>query len=337
MTGAPPVVAPLATVGSTLADVTVGGALAAATATLRCAAVPSPRLDALLLLGHVFGASKAELLAHPERPLDAAQAAALGALVARRAAREPLAYLLGQREFYGREFLVTPAVLVPRPETELLVELALDYLRGTPHLGEAAGMSPRCPEGRAQPGVSWSGLQADSISADPPTAWVVDVGTGSGVIAVTLAAAVPALRVLAVDRSLAALRVAGQNAERQGVAARVHLLQADLLAGIGGPLRLIVANLPYIPSATIDGLMSEVARHEPRAALDGGPDGLALNRRLLAQAAARLAPGGLLLLEMDEEQGAALRAAAGASLPTADVAVVPDLAGRDRVLRVQQP
>jgi release factor glutamine methyltransferase len=140
-----------------------------------------------------------------------------------------------------------------------------------------------------------------------------------------------------VDRSLQALRIARQNAERHGVAERVHLLQGGLLAAVRGPLKLIVANLPYIPTARIETLMPEVARHEPRSALDGGPDGLALNRRLLAQVPALLAPGGLLLLEMDEEQGGALRAAAQAALPTADVTVVKDLAGHDRVLRVQLP
>ena len=248
-----------------------------------------------------LGASKAGLLAHPERALDRTQRAAFDALVARRAAREPLAYLVGHREFYGRELLVSPAVLVPRPETELLVELGLAHLR-----------SSQRPGG------------------------VVDVGTGSGALAVTLAAEHPALRVVAVDRSAAALLVARANSRRWEVAPRVGLLQSDLLGAVRGPLALIVANLPYIPSAAIDALMPEVACHEPRLALDGGADGFTLNRRLLAEAAPRLTTGGLLLLEMGADQGAALAATARRVLADADVAVERDLAGCDRVLRVRR-
>ncbi|HLH21092.1 MAG TPA: peptide chain release factor N(5)-glutamine methyltransferase [Chloroflexota bacterium] len=295
-TPAPPLV-----LDATLPDgVTVDAALSWAKRALRAAAVPSPALDALLLLAATLHASKASLLAHPERALTGAEAGQYAAWVARRAQRVPLAYLLGTREFYGRDFLVTPDVLVPRPETELLIEIALDHLRG-----------------QAAPG------------------WAADLGTGSGALAVTLAAERPGLRLVATDRSPAALAVAATNAARHAVADRVSLLAADLLGGVVGPLGLVVANLPYIPTAAIDALMPEVARHEPRLALDGGPDGLALNRRLLAEAATRLAPGGLLLLEIGNDQGAALRAEAARRLPGADVAVVTDLAGHDRVLRVR--
>jgi release factor glutamine methyltransferase len=280
---------------------TIGAALADATAVLRAADVPGARLDALLLLGAVADATRAELLAHPERALDPTQRAAFDALVARRVAREPLAYILGQREFYGRDFLVSPAVLVPRPETELLVELSLAYLRT-----------------REQP------------------CGVVDVGTGSGAVAVTLAAECPALRILALDRSAAALAVARANALRWQVALRVRLLQGDLLGAVRGPLALIVANLPYIPSAAMGALMPEVARHEPRLALDGGVDGLAPNRRLLAEAATQLVDGGLLLLEMGADQAAPLVAAAHGVFGGADIAVERDLAGCDRVLRVRR-
>jgi len=316
---------------------TIGAALADVTAVLRAGGVPSPHLDALLLLGHVLGASKADLLAHPERPLDAEQAAALAALVGRRAAREPLAYLVGQREFYGRAFRITPDVLVPRPETELLVELALDHLRRASRLERPTTPVRRRPEGRAHTAASSSGPQAGSLPGQSAACWAADIGTGSGALAVTLAAEREDLRLLAVDRSLEALRVARQNGERHGVAERVHLLRGDLLAAVRGPLGLVVANLPYIPTASLDTLMPEVARYEPRVALDGGLDGLALNRRLLAQAPALLAPGGLLLLEIGAEQAGVLRAAAQAALPTADVTVVKDLAGHDRVLRVQRP
>ena len=282
-------------------DMTAGAVLTVATTVLRHAGVPSPDLDALLLLAEATGASKATVLAHPERPLDEVPATRYADLVRRRAERVPLAYLLGRREFYGRELVVSPSVLVPRPETELLVDLALEYLRGR----------------------------------EPTETWAADVGTGSGVLAVTLAAERPGLRLLATDCSQAALAVAQANAVRHGVADRVSLVCADLLAGSGGRFALIVANLPYIPTAAVDCLMPEVARHEPRLALDGGPDGLDLNRRLLAQARSRLAPNGLLLLEMGHDQGVALRAEAARLLPTADVAVVRDLAGCDRVLRVR--
>ncbi|HZR98062.1 MAG TPA: peptide chain release factor N(5)-glutamine methyltransferase [Chloroflexota bacterium] len=279
---------------------TTGAALASATRALRAAGVPLPELDALLLAAHALGLGKASLLAHPERALTAAEAARLDALVTRRADRVPLAYLLGEREFYGRDFRVTPDVLVPRPETELLVEVAMEWLRER-----------------------------------PATGWAADVGTGSGTLAVTLAAERPGLRVVATDRSPAALAVAAVNAARHAVAARTHLVCTDLLGGVAGPLGLVVANLPYIPSDAIAGLMLEVARHEPRLALDGGPDGLAPIRRLLAQAPARLAPGGLLLLEIGGDQGPAVRAEAARLLPGADIAVLKDLAGHDRVLRAR--
>jgi release factor glutamine methyltransferase len=183
-------------------------------------------------------------------------------LVERRLRGEPLAYLTGEREFMGLSFNVSPAVLVPRPETELLVETALVLLR-------EGGPSPL----------------------------VVDVGTGSGAIAVSLAVHHPPVRVVAVDISGAALVVARANARRHGVADRVSFVQGNLLADIGGPADLIAANLPYIPSGELDGLPAEV-RCEPRLALDGGPDGLDLYRRLVPQALRLLKPGGHLLAEL---------------------------------------
>ncbi len=280
---------------------TLGDALARATATLRAADVPTPGLDALLLLCHATALDKATVLAHPERSLEGSVAGSFETILRRRAAREPLAYLLGHREFFGRDFLVTPAVLVPRPETELLVELALDALD------------------RSLP----SGLAA------------LDVGTGCGAVAVTLAAERPPLQLLATDRALDALALARQNAVRHHAERAVHLVAADLLAGLRGPFSLVVANLPYVPTAAIDQLMPEVARAEPRLALDGGPDGLVLIRRLIAQVRSRLAPGGLLLLEHGHDQGPPSRAAARGVFPHADVATFRDLAGHERVLRVE--
>lgn len=277
----------------------VGGVLDEACTALRRAGVDAPMLDAQLLLARALGASRTALLTHPERLLGADERAVYAALVGRRVAREPLGYILGEREFYGRRFRITPDVLVPRPESELLIELALEWLR--------AGRSP---------------------------GWCVDVGTGSGALAVTLAAEVVPGPVLAVDRDVAALRVAADNAREHDVAARVQPVAANLLTGLRGPFSLVVANLPYIPTADIAGLMPEVAQHEPHLALDGGADGLCLIRGLLSQLAPRLCDGGLALLELGQDQALDARASARAALPSADVSVVRDLAGHERVLRL---
>lgn len=251
-----------------------------------------------MILSHVLGQPRASLLARPETGLAAGQAQQLDELLARRAAGEPLPYLIGHWEFYGLDFLVTPDVLIPRPETELLVEQALAWLRLHP--------------GRRR---------------------VADVGTGSGCIAAAVALNAPDVHVLAVDRSLRALHVARENLLRHAVLGRVALAQMDLLNAAAGPLDLICANLPYIPSPTLDGL--DVARHEPRAALDGGADGLDLVRRLLATAPRLVSPGGLLLLEVEAGHGESAPALARELLPRADVALLADLAGLPRLLRIQ--
>ena len=288
---------------------TVEAALQAATARLRDGldrpGAVEARHEALILLAHVLGVGRAvfavDVLAHPERALAPDRAAAFEALVTRRAAGEPLPYLTGTRAFYHHDFLVTPAVLIPRPETEHLVEAALDWSR------------QRAPEGR--------GLT------------LVDVGTGSGAIALSLAAALPGATVHALDVSPAALDVARRNAARMGVA-NVIFGQGDLLAPLPPDVRpdLVIANLPYIPAAELATL--PVARHEPRLALDGGPDGLDLIRRLAAQAADRLATPGCLLLEIGAGQGEAAAVLAAACFPAGRIDVINDYAGHDRVVRV---
>ena len=190
--------------------------------------------------------------------------------------------------------------MVPRPETETLVEEAL----------------------------AWAGARPAPIT-------VADVGTGSGCIVVSLAVRLPCVRFLATDVSPAALAVAGENALRHGVAKRVRLLSGHLLQPLPGPVDLVVANLPYVPSGRLDSLQPEVRDYEPREALDGGPDGTDLLRPLLRQAEAYLQPGGAVMLEIDEEQGPAMAEAARSAFPDAGVRVLPDLAGRDRVLVVQ--
>ena len=265
----------------------------------RLAAVSdTPLQEAQVIMGHVLGQPRASLLARPETGLTAGQAQRLDDLLARRAAGEPLPYLIGHWEFYGLDFRVTPDVLVPRPETELLVELALDWLR-----------------------------------LHPARRRVADVGTGSGCIAAAVALHAPQVRLLAVDRSLRALRVARENFRRHAVLGQVTLAQMDLLSAAAGPLDLICANLPYIPSATLEGL--DVARYEPRVALDGGADGLDLVRRLLASAPRLVAQGGLLLLEVEAGHGDSAPALARALLSRAAVELLPDMAGKPRLLRIQ--
>jgi release factor glutamine methyltransferase len=260
----------------------------------------TPRLDAELLLAHVLGCGRVQLLSRWRDDLTSAEAEQFAALLARRAAHEPAAYLLGRRAFYDVELVVTRDVLIPRPETEHLVEAAL----------------------------AWA--------VEHPPRRVVDVGTGSGALAVTLARHLPEARVVAVDLSAAALAVAARNVARYGLAERVALLQADLLSALGEPCDLIVANLPYIPQAEIATLAPEVATYEPRLALDGGADGLALIRRLLAQAPRLLATPGLLLLDIDHRQADAVVALAAERLPGARVTVLRDLAGLPRVVRVER-
>jgi release factor glutamine methyltransferase len=270
--------------------------LRAATARLG-ATSPTPRLDAELLLAHVLGWGRARLLAERGHVPAPEQAAAFEALVARRAALEPVAYLVGHREFFGLDLLVTADTLVPRPETELLVELALD--------------------------------EARHISPPPSALTIADVGTGTGAIAVALAAHLPGAIVYATDLSGAALGVAARNVERHGLAGRVRLLHGDLLAPLPGPVHLIVSNPPYTILAEVE---PNVRAHEPRLALDGGPDGGAIYRRLLATAPPLLLPGGAILLEIGAWQGGLVAGLARDALPGAAVSVHKDLAGLDRVV-----
>lgn len=273
----------------------VPGLLTAAAVTLRSHS-PTPRLDAELLLGHVLGWSRARLLAARSEPLEAEHVAAFQGLIERRATGEPVAYLIGHREFYGLDLLVDRRVLTPRPETELLVEQALAV---------AAAMAHRAP------------LR------------IADVGTGSGAIAIALAVHLPDAQIYATDLAPEALAVAAANAARHGVAERVTLLQGDLLTPVTERLEIIVSNPPY---TILDQIDANVRRHEPHLALDGGPDGLEIYRRLLAQAPRWLRLGGALVLEIGALQGPAVTALVQAALPTARVAVVRDLAGHDRVV-----
>ena len=257
------------------------------------------RLDAQVLLAHLLGQSRGWLLAHPEATLGDDAWPEFIQAVRKLEGGMPLPYVLGRWEFYGLELEVTPDVLIPRPETELLVETA----------------------------IAWLKEQASQATSRP--LWAADAGTGSGAIAISLARAIPGLKLVAVDRSRAALGVAQRNARRHQVEGQVHFYQGDLLQASGGPFDLVAANLPYIPTGRLAGL--PVAAHEPRLALDGGPDGLETIARLLRDLRRLLHPGGLALLEIEASQGPAMIRLARRVLRGATVTMKPDLAGRDRL------
>lgn len=275
---------------------TIGGLLASLPP---CLPGDTPGLDAQVLLAKVTGKPRAWVLAHPEAPLTGSRAAALEALAQRLSDGEPLPYLLGEWEFFGLSFEVTPDVLIPRPETELLVESAIARLKD---------------------------LRGDNLR-------VADVGTGSGCIAISLAVTVPGVRVTATDISAEALEVARRNAVRHGVEERVEFQCCNLLPDSPADFHLIVANLPYIPTRTLCKL--PVYRREPTLALDGGTDGLSAIRSLIEQAPERLAPGGMLLMEIEASEGAAVLSLACDAFSEAEVHLHKDVAGHDRLLEVR--
>lgn len=277
---------------------TVGQALRQGKESL-AAASETPALDAQTLLADLLARPRGWLLTHPEQELAPAIWRAFQERLARCAAGEPLPYVLGWWEFYKRRFAVGPAVLIPRPETELLVERAL----------------------------AWLGRRGRPCRA-------LDVGTGSGCIAVTLACERPELQVLAADRSMEALRLARRNARRHGVQGYLSWVQADLAGGLRGPFDLLCANLPYIPSAELAGL--KVARFEPRLALDGGPDGMAFVGPMIDTLPRLLAAPGLALLEVGPQMSRRAQARARALGPGWRVGVELDLAGRERLLWIER-
>ncbi len=287
----------------------VAQALTRARDMLAVAGSDTPALDAELLLVHVLGRDRAWLYTYPERVLTWPQSGAFLALVGRRADDEPVAYLVGHKEFFGLDFIVTPDVLIPRPETELLVEKALQL---APSRGGQLTLA--------------------------------DVGTGSGVIAVGLAVNLPHARVLATDISLAALAVARRNVARHRVGDRVTCVQADLLIPCASAFDIVVANLPYICRVDLQPAHEETAQGtrnalgwEPRIALDGGSDGLEVVRRLLMVVADRLHPDGVLLVEIGAGQGPEVLKLAQVHFPRAVAEVIKDLAGLDRFLTVSSP
>ncbi|TMD22375.1 MAG: peptide chain release factor N(5)-glutamine methyltransferase [Chloroflexi bacterium] len=272
--------------------------LATTRATLATAGIPLPWLDAEILVAHVLQSSRERLHSHPDQQLTIAQRARLRRLTSRRAARVPVPYLVGEREFYGHMLKVTPAVLIPRPSSELLVELA----------------------------IAW-------LTTHPQARRVIDLGTGSGAVAISVAKAVPGVRIEARDVSARALRVADDNIARYRLRRRITTVKADLLEG-AVPADLILANLPYIPEA-LRRVRPKELEYEPGLALDGGKDGLSLIRVALAQAPAVVKTGGLLLFECDPAQTRRIVRLAQGHWPSAQLSVHKDLAGQDRVVRIQ--
>ena len=272
---------------------------------LLAAGVEAADREARWLIWHALGLTGSSPLVDSARPLDRYELAKVDAYVARRALREPLQYILGTQEFCGLEFDVNPAVLIPRPETELLVQ---EVIRRLPR-----GGSPM----------------------------VVDVGTGSGCVAVTLARALSSARIFATDLSMQALETAKLNAQRHGVATAIRWIEGDLLApladiGCDGVVTAIVANLPYIREFEWNGLQAEVSGYEPRMALVAGAKGTELHERLLDEAPSFLAPGGLLAMELGQGQSADLRAKIETMPVYASVEILPDEAGIDRIVIVER-
>ncbi len=271
----------------------------------------TPQLDAQVLLAHIFEKPRSWLLAHTSWPPDLKSAARLERLLRRMERGEPLPYVLGRWEFFGLEFRLTRDVLIPRPETELLVESAIAWLRA----------SKREESGDER--------------------LVADIGTGSGCIAVSLAKNLPDIHVLATDISGAAIKVARANAKRYKVLPRIDFLTCDMLPEAGQspvegrPFDLVCANLPYIPTEKLHRL--PVYKHAPALALDGGPDGLDPFRKLFKMVPDRMAPGGRILLEIESTRGAAVLSLAYDAFTAASFHLHQDLAGRDRLLEIQLP
>ena len=269
---------------------------------LSAAKIDDACFEAELLLRHLLGISKAQLYCEPERMLTKEEMINLQYLVKRRLSHEPAAYILRCCEFYGIDFYIDQRALVPRPETELLVEEAIRF--------------------------------AHHHSSSGDKFIVADVGTGSGAVAISLAIALPKARVYAMDISASALQVANINCQRYQVNEQVTLLQGDLLEPLPEPVDVIVANLPYIKIGELKTLSPEITNFEPTIALDGGEDGLDKIRSLLDQTPGEIRPQGCLLLEIGQEQDKVVTSLVNSCFPQASIELIPDLSNINRVIKV---
>ena len=269
---------------------------------LESVGIPDARLESEVMVMNVMRMPRQDLFSHQEDGVNAQQERELAQIVERRLKREPLAYILAYKEFYGVNLLVNSDVLIPRPETETMVEHALF--------------------------MALMGMETTELV-------IADVGTGTGAIAINLAIHLPAARIYAIDATDAVLDVASHNIRAHNVADRIKLAKGDLLEPLPEPVDLIVANLPYIPTSRIPTLQPEI-QWEPSAALDGGDDGLDLIRRLMSQAPDKLKENGIILLELDPEQMPAVAALAAQHLPEATTSIEQDLARLDRILVINR-
>ena len=277
-------------------------ALQSVTQTLRRAGIADASVEAELLLGHILGMSKTQLYIEPERSLTSVETEHLCHLVRRRLDHEPAAYILGHCEFYGIDFCIDCHTFIPRPETELLVEKAVELARCISHQGKRIT--------------------------------IADVGTGCGAIAISLALALPQAKIYATDISASALQVAEMNCRRHAVSSQVELLQGNLLEPLSQPVDMIVANLPYIKSCEFKDLSPEVRNFEPTTALAGGEDGLGKIQQILEQMPGKLNYGGCFLLEIGQGQGRMVTSLIKSYFPQASVELISDLSGIERVVKV---
>jgi len=277
-------------------------ALQSTTQTLLRTRIDDASVEAELLLGHVLRMTKAQLYTEPERVLTSAETKHLHCLVQRRLDHEPAAYILGHCEFYGIDFCIDCNTFIPRPETELLVE-------------EAVELAHR---------ISYPGKQIT----------IADVGTGCGAIAISLALALPQAKIYAMDISASALRVAGMNCQRHGVNGRLELLQGNLLEPLPQPVDMLVANLPYIKDCEFEDLSPEIINFEPTIALAGGEDGLDKIQRMLEQMPGKLNYGACFLLEIGQGQGEMVTSLIKSYFPQASIKPISDLGGIERVVKV---
>ena len=283
----------------------VRDALRQAREKLRVSGVEDAGFESEYLLRSALGCTRESLLIGLDADVSSSDELRFYSIIHRRVAGEPSAYITGHREFYGLDFKVDSRALIPRPETELLVELSLEFAAQRSSRGE--------------------GFK------------IADVGVGSGTIAITLAVNLPGARVVATDISPSALNLASENVSRHGVEDRVTLLDGDLLQPVSGPIDILVSNPPYISSAQLATLPREIRGHEPRVALDGGDDGMAAIERLICQAKDKLRPGGAMFVEIGWDLGERALVRSLELWPESEVSITPDLAGIDRVLTLRSP
>ncbi len=277
-------------------------ALQSTTQTLCRAGIADASVEAELLLGYVLGMSKTQIYTEPERSLTSVETEHLRHLVRRRLDHEPAAYILGQCEFYGIDFYIDCHTFIPRPETELLVEKAVEL--------------------------------AQRISQQGEQITIADIGTGCGAIAVSLALALPKAKIYATDVSAAALQVAEINCRSHGVNSRVKILQGNLLESLPQPVDMIVANLPYIRNCEFGDLSPEIRDYEPTMALAGGEDGLDRIKQILEQMPGKLSYGACFLLEIGQGQGKMVTSLIKSYFPEVSIELIYDLGGIERVVKV---